>query len=264
MKLLLYFFIIILSGCNFAQAQESDNNVEITITPMQNFSGLGRVEILNKRKQAVQKLSQFFDFENYDVNNNVYQIESGLPWISAHEITCYGHGTQGASRESFGILNPLVIYYPLMAAYNFSQTTGCSDIDYLLVNRLFYNASQKLITARINYTSFYRKNKVFFRIHLSDTNARDLGYNYAYASSTKNINFAENINLSNTIVPTRGFYHRGGSCGVAGGCNNYSPRQTELEFYLTSLPADLYIKLWKNQPTDKNQVADINYHLIFE
>ncbi len=266
MKLLLNCFVFLLFlGFNFSYAQASgDETFEIPINPMQNFSGLGRVEIINKRIEAVRKLDKIFDFDNYSINSGVYQIDSGLPWISAYEVTCYGQGTRGASRESFGILNPLVMYYPLMASYDFSKTTGCSEVDYLLVNKLSYQPKQKLITAHIDYSSFYEKNKVFYRIHLSDTNARDLGYNYAYASNVKNINFAEDTNISNVIVPTRGFYHRGVSCGVSGGCNNYSPRQIELEFYITSLPAELYVKLWKKQPADKNDVADMNYHLIFQ
>ena len=187
-----------------------------------------------------------------------------MPWISAHEITCYGHGTKGPSRESLGILNPVILYYPLMAAYHFSDSTGCSETDYLLPYKLTFNSDKKRISSYIDYTSFYDKNKVFFRIHLSDTNARDLGYNYAFATKAKNIRFAESHNISTTIVPTRGFYHRGGSCGVEGGCNNYSPRQYELEFYLTALPAELNIRLWKDYPSTEKYPADVTYRLIFK
>lgn len=263
------FFICLLAFLSingkFSSAQTlNTDSVYVPIAPMENFSGMGRLEILDKRKKAVGKSVLSAELDNYSPSSEVFQIESGLPWISAYEITCYGHGTNGQSRESFAILNPLIMYYPLMAAYKFSETTGCSEVDYLLVNKLNYRKEAKLITARIDYTSFYNKNKVFYKIHLSDTNARDLGYNFAYASVANNIRFAESRNLSNTITPTRGFYHRGGSCGVAGGCNNYSPRQTELEFYITSLPAELYIKLWKNRPADENVDADMNYRLIFE
>ena len=91
-----------------------------------------------------------------------------------------------------------------------------------------------------------------------------MGYNYVYASKAENIRFAEAQNISNTVTPTRGFYHRGGSCKVEGGCNNYSPRQYELEFYLTDLPAEIDMKLWQAYPSDVDRQADISYRLIFD
>lgn len=235
----------------------------IPIKSMEEFSGLSREDILKKRQIAV-KNSIFGNRMDYMPNPSVYQIEDDLPWISAHEITCYGHGTKGPSRESMGILNPAVLYYPLMAAYNFSQSTGCSDVDYLNPYKITFNKALNQISVHINYTSFYKKNKTHFRIHLSDTNARDLGYNYVYAPKVKNIRFAEMQNISNTITPTRGFYHRGGSCGIEGGCNNYSPRQYELEFYLTDTPAEIDMNLWKNYPSDLSQKEDIQYRLFFD
>ena len=65
-------------------------------------------------------------------------------------------------------------------------------------------------------------------------------------------------------MPTRGFYHRGGSCGEPGGCNNYSPHQPELELYLEALPAEIEFKLWKYIPIRKEDEADMTYHLIFD
>ncbi|MBO6282179.1 MAG: hypothetical protein J6N49_06600 [Alphaproteobacteria bacterium] len=236
----------------------------IPIAPMEEFSGLSRTAILDKRMAAVKE-SIFNEMQPYySPSSSVFQIEDGLPWISAYEVTCYGKGIKGPSRESFAILNPPILYYPLMAMYNFSENYGCSEVDYLLVNRLTYNESQKRITAHIDYTSFYKKNKLFYKIHLSDTNARDLGYNYVYAPLAENIRFKSADNISTDIVPTRGFYHRGSSCGEPGGCNNYSPYQPELEFYITALPAEIKFKLWKYQPLKKEDNADITYRLIFE
>ena len=256
-KSIKYIFCFLLLSLS-VQAEE----INIPIKPMQEFSGLSANEILNKRISAVQ--NSIFRDKNYIPSPSVFQIEDNLPWISAHELTCYGHGTKGPSRESLGILNPTVLYYPLMAAYNFSKSTGCSKVDYLLPYKITYDSTRKQISVHFDYTSFYQKNKVFFRIHLSDTNARDLGYNYVLAPLVKNIRFAEAQNISNTITPTRGFYHRGGSCGVESGCNNYSPRQYELEFYLTALPAKLKMKLWKNYPSNENNPADVTYNLIFD
>ena len=242
----------------FARAFER----ELPISPMQSFSGLSRDVILGKRLKAVQ--NSIFVGLDYLPSPSVFQIEDNLPWISAHQVTCYGKGTDGLSRESFGILNPPVLYYAVMPSYNFSQTTGCSEVDYLLPYKITYDDVLNQISVYIDYTSFYQKNGSYVRIYLSDTNARDLGYHYVYADNVKNIRFAETKNISNTITPTRGFYHRGGSCGAKSGCNNYSPRQYELEFYLTNLPAEIRMKLWQAEPADFKQKEDISYRLIFD
>ena len=157
-------FIFFLGALWFVPSVSGAVERDLPVYPMQDFSGLSREEILNKRLAAVQD-SIFGDRADYQPSPSVFQIEDNLPWISAHEVTCYGQGTKGASRESFGILNPPVLYYSVMPSYNFSQTTGCSAVDYLLPYRITYDDELNQISVHIDYSSFYQKNKAYLRIY---------------------------------------------------------------------------------------------------
>lgn len=247
----------------------SDDNEEmkLQITPMRKLSGLSADEIKNMRRKAVS--NSIFASDKYTPNPDVYLIEDGLQWMGAYEITCNGaDGNKnignGASRESVGILNPAMIFYINMNSSHFSTRNYCSEVDYLIPYKLTYNPKTKTISAYINYKDYYEKNKVFYNNVLNDTNARDLGYNYSYMDSFENIRFKHETNLSNSVVPTQGCFHRGYSCGLPEGCNNYSPYVSEYEFYLTGVPAKIHIKLWKRQPIFEGQKADLNYELIFD
>ena len=239
----------------------------IHLSPMREFSGLSKTDVLNLRKSAVEH-SNIFKGISYIPDERIFQIEDGQPWISAYEITCFGVNTsedigKGLSRESVGILNPELLYNINIASYGFYNKTGCSEIDYLIPYKVFYNKASNTITSYIDYTSFFRKNKRFYGIVLEDANARDLGFNYGLADTTQNIRFKKNVNLSNSITPTQGFYHKGYSCGVSSGCNNYSPYESRYHFYLTKLPASIHIKLWRDFPAKESQPEDINYEIIF-
>ena len=221
----------------------------IHLSPMREFSRLSKTDVLNLRKSAVEH-SNIFKGISYIPDERIFQIEDGQPWISAYEITCFGVNTsedigKGLSRESVGILNPELLYNINIASYG------------------FYNKASNTITSYIDYTSFFRKNKRFYGIVLEDANARDLGFNYGLADKNQSIRFKENVNLSNSITPTQGFYHKGYACGVSSGCNNYSPYESRYHFYLTKLPASIHIKLWRDFPAKESQPEDINYEIIF-
>lgn len=243
--------------------------VNISLDPMQPFSGLSAREILDKRIRAVLSSPVFGDLESYVPSREVYQMEDGADWIGAYEIACYGIDDskdigRGASRESAGILNPEFLYYINIPSYGYHKTTGCSETDYLIPYKAEYDAANNRIVVYIDYSSFYRKNKVWHAIVLSDANARDLGYKYAFADIAENIRFRSQDNLSARLTPTVGFYHRGFSCGKQNGCNNYSPYTEGYRFYLTALPAELDIKLWKKRPASADKTPDIRYKIVFK
>ncbi|MCQ2965942.1 MAG: hypothetical protein MJ250_04285 [Alphaproteobacteria bacterium] len=236
--------------------------------PLENFSGLSVQEILSKRKDAVQS-SKYFGNLDYSPSNKVFQIEDHLPWISAHEISCYGLKStdisRGPSRESVGILNPELLYYVNISTISIRvNNTECSSADYFIPDYITLDKSAKQITAHINYSAFFNKNHAHNWIILSDSNARDFGYNYAYADLASNLQFQDKNNLASGIMTTRGFYHRGGACKLPSGCNNYSPYNNGIVFYLKGVPAVLRIKLWKNHPTNPSDPADITYVMKFE
>lgn len=241
----------------------------VFLRDMQPFSGLSKNEILQKRTDAVRRSIVFGDAD-YTPSPAVFQIEDGAPWIGAYEVSCNGTDRSpdigaGASRESLGILNPELLFYVLIPSFGFKYKGGyCSPVDYLAPYSVDYDAVARTITARIDVTSFYRKNGYYSVVILADANARDLGYRYAFATQADNIVFKDGSNLSTRIIATAGFYHRGGSCGKSGGCNNYSPYERGYHFNLADAPASLTVKLWKDRPSDERQPADMTYRLLFD
>ena len=243
----------------------------IVLSPMEKFSGLSRTDVLNKRISAVKTSSVFGNIPDYRPSGSVFQIEDGLPWIGAHELTCYGiSGSKdigkGESRESVGILNPELLFVINMASFAFHDRTGCSSVDYLIPYRAYYNKPLNTISAYIDYSGFYRKNRIYTNFILEDANARDLGYNYVFADKIKNVRFKDQTNFSTEITSTSGFFHRGGSCRAPGGCNNYSPYEVRYDFAPVdpTAPMSLHIKLWKNRPAGTSEPADINYELVLQ
>jgi len=52
--------------------------------------------------------------------------------------------------------------------------------------------------------------------------------------------------------------HCGNSCQYAGGCNNMSPAQPDIdEFDCSQLPARANIRLWKGAPLTKDSKPDL-------
>ncbi|HAW33519.1 MAG TPA: hypothetical protein DCX19_02630 [Alphaproteobacteria bacterium] len=242
----------------------------VPLNGMQRFSGLSRDEILQKRKAAMFQSTVFGGRSGYAPSAAVFQIDDGAPWIGAYQIACVGVGDTrdigaGLSRESVGILNPELLFYINVPSYAFqSRGVPCSDDDYLIPYRVDYDSLRKRITARVGYSPLHRKTGRYDSVVLQDANARDLGYNYAFAAVADNVRFKNDSNLSNRIVQTSGFYHRGFSCGAPEGCNNYSPYETGYHLYLTDLPAELTVKLWKEYPRSENDPADMTYRMIFD
>jgi hypothetical protein len=90
---------------------------------------------------------------------------------------------------------------------------------------------------------------------LATYNARDFGYNFL-AIDTLRSRGALTPNAATIVVPNLHFIHRGGSCGYPGGCNNMSPHQPEINFYVRNLPVTVVVKLWKAAPSAPQQDAD--------
>ncbi len=259
----LFFSVFFFSGEGYAET--------IPVAPMREFSGLTKAEITGMRLYAVQNSRVFGNIPDYRPSDAVFQIEDGYPWIGAYEITCHGvRGSsdigRGESRESVGILNPELLFVINMPSFAFHSTTGCSPVDYLIPSRVDYNRMSRTISAFIDASGFYRKNRTLFGVILEDANARDLGYNHVFADDVQNIRFKESVNFSTEITQTSGFFHRGYSCGKSEGCNNYSPYESRYHFYIPDPGnfARLHIKLWKERPENEHAPADMNYELIFQ
>ena len=255
------------------ELNDYDKNAEvvnINIEPLEEFSGLSVKDILSMREEAVKSSPLFVNRTEYKPSEEVFRIEDGLQWISAYQVCCIGtnHNSdigKGVSRESLGILNPELMFYTTVPTYTYfvEQKIACTKDDYLLPYKANYTPADNTIHVYIRYKPLKEKLGHFDYIYISDSNAHDLGYNYAFADSISNLRFYTDKFVSE-VIKTRGYYHRGYACGLQEGCNNYSPHETGYTFYLTDLPAKLHIKLWNQQPTSTSQEADLNYEMIFE
>ena len=248
--------------------------VDIPISPMQNFSGLSKNRIVEKRIEAVGT-SPIFSHLNYSPSANFFQIKDGAPWISANGALHWSnlHDSEkitGVSRDSVGILNPELLYYIAL-----TENEDCQR-SYKVLYKDFYFIPYKVkYTPRTKTITAYIKNDrveggKYQPICLSDSNANDLGYKYAYMDSYTNVGFYRdgeynNNYLTSGVKETKGYYMHGPACGLPGGCNNYAPYWSYYNyFYLKDLPATVHIKLWKHYPYSVSQEADINFEMIFE
>lgn len=238
------------------------------------LSGKSKKEIYDIRKDYVR--SSIFANEDYEPSEEVFgQIESGKPWISANvckDPKTHNMRTTGASEESRFIVNPNVLValeYPFSYS-NYPDEDWCADDTInMLPEILEYDGYKKEIKVYYRRLPF-STNDDFSFYQFNGLNARDLGYRYAYVdmakSSFKPV-FTDSDNIGTRAVEFRNFLHLGGSCGVEGGCNNGSPRQTYLEFKQSETDysysnGEIYIKLWRKEPSSVEDEADIVEKII--
>lgn len=215
---------------------------------------------------------------NYTPSDTVFgQIQDNKPWWGLITKNPGEHSIDGLSEESRYINNPLLLVgvgdssflhvpevakpgnYPKPTSLSFCPSKKTITVVYNLLN---YCREQGLLN---NDDTFWEDGEIGDLV-LECINARDFGYNFAYAYSSQNISFKDpNNNLSTNVQQLQDFLHTGGSCGYAGGCNNASPYQGFL--YLIApkiLPASIGIKLWKQQPQDINSPPDLYYIVNFQ
>jgi len=252
---------------NPADELEGSVGESILVKPMMPLSGLSVKEILELRRDAVSYTIALGDVSRYEPSDKVFIIEDGLPWIGAYQVSCIGTDGnekigEGDSRESLPILNPEILYHFNIPYYN-DDVSLCSPLDYMIPKRLVYHKDKNTIVAYIEFSDLVGKRGHNF-LFASDANARDFGYNFAYADRFYKIQFKQERNFSQQITKTTGLWHRGYACGLKEGCNNYSPQNDIIYFKTVDLPAAINIKLWKNEPKSPEQSADINYMIVFE
>ncbi len=238
----------------------------LTINPLEDYNFMSKKDIYRIRKKYVAK--SLFASANYEPSEAVFgQIEDGKYWWGLSQIICdQGSDTaSGLSAMSRFINNPNIL---IAAFFPFSYTKKpemewyCNaDFPKFIPYELLYDKTKNLITAKYKLGKIAIENN--HNMILFGMNARDFGYEYMYISKLSGIQMKEVNNASKSIHQLRDYIHNGGSCGMRGGCNNISPRQTELEYYVKSLPASMEIKLWKSSPISSMIDADINYKIIF-
>ena len=248
----------------------ANNNIkQIKINQPTPLSYKTKAEVYELRKKYVA--DSVFASDDYEPSEAVFgQIEDNKPWVSVNGCR-YNHEpavVDGPSEETRFLNNPSVligISYPYYLPFQ-QNNPKCTQIDFPF--KAEYNQKQKEITVYYKDELLkYANNKYIINEQMLDgTNARDLGYPYAFVSLNKsqNIKFISETNISNSIAEFQNFIHLGGSCAVEGGCNNGSPRQEELVFTKEKQKeqAVIYIKLWKNRPLTPSEPADVKEKII--
>ena len=258
---------------NTSVASNSIVNIEFN-KPM-NFNGMPKDIILAYRKNAL-KMSPIFSEMQYSPSVEVFRIEDHLPWISINGALHFNsiavnERVVGPSRESIGILNPELLYYISVMENEDGISNDFKplykDFDFT-PHKIEYNSQTNTITVYTKGPKY--EGGGYQPLFLSDSNAHDLGYRYAYMDSSENVGFYtdepyRNNTLKSKIQSPEGFYMCGSACGVEGGCNNYAPYWQYYNFlFLRRLPARFNIKLWHNRPQTTQAPADINFEMVFE
>ena len=249
--------------------------VNINVKEPMNFNGLPRNTVLSLRENVL-KTSPIFSEMSYSPSSEVFRIVDNKPWISLEGALHFNSRPAnqrivGLSRESIGILNPEFLYYVSLTENEDGITDDFKPLYkdfYFIPYKAEYNRQTNTITVYIKGPKY--EGGGHQPIFLSDSNAHDLGYRYAYMESSENVGFYtdepyRNNTLKSKIQSPEGFYMCGSACGVEGGCNNYAPYWQYYNFlFLRRLPARFNIKLWHNRPQTTQAPADINFEMVFE
>lgn len=257
---------------------QNDNSIyNIAINEPTELDFLTKQQVFDIRKKYAA-MSPAVIPADYTPSDTVFgQIEDNKPWWGLITTKPGEHSIDGLSEESRFVNNPLLLVgvtdssfrrvleleipgnYPKPTSLSFYPSKKTIIVVY---NLLDYCREQGLLN---NDGTFWVDGKIGDLV-LECINARDFGYNYAYAYSAPNIAFNnKNDNLTTGVYQINDFLHTGGSCRYPGGCNNASPYQGFL--YLDApkmLPASIGIRLWKQKPQDMNSPADLYYIINFQ
>ncbi len=252
----------------------------LPINPPQEYNGFTKQQIYDIRKNFVKK--SIFNTPQYSPNDEIFgRIVDGKPWWGINQIVCSPYKqkdfdrTTGISAVSKYINNPnmlIQVMFPFNYNLEYDRIGYCSsEYSKTIPYQLVYLKKENLIIAKYkldkrvlkSYLNWNGEKRKYF-LNIVGLNAKDFGYNYAYAYNLKNMHMTEKNNLSNKLTSFLDFIHLGGSCKHPQGCNNLSPYQANLDFELDYLPAEMTIKLWKKKPMNNYTKADFYYRLVFE
>lgn len=259
--------------------QNDTSTYNISINEPTELDFLSKQQVFDIRKQYAAMYPAFIH-ANYTPSDAVFgRIEDNKPWWGLIGVMFAGpgqHSIDGLSEESRVINNPLLLFmvdpnfwfvdlklggasiYPKPVSLSFQPSKKTINVVYDITN---YNTEANNYLVKNANETFGGSNNYT----LEGVNARDFGYNYAYAYSIQNIRFADSGNdLSTKVQQLLDFLHTGGSCGYPDGCNNASPTQKFLDFTEIALPAQLKISLWKQMPRDEYAPADLYYIINFQ
>ncbi|MGN0017530.1 MAG: hypothetical protein ACI37S_00640 [Candidatus Gastranaerophilaceae bacterium] len=248
---------------------------DILVNRPTNLSYKSKKYVYDTRKKYV--MESIFAKNGYEPSEEVFgSIESGKPWIENNQCKMHGEPSwkvKGPSEETRFINNPamlVAIEFPFSIS-NYPNEEYCQKpVNNLEPASIKYSKEKNEIVVIYDWLPYTTYNNHTFYT-FNGLNARDLGYKYAYIEKSKSTyipDFMSSVNMANNVIEFVNYIHVGGSCGIEGGCNNGSPRQSYLEFKENFREykyrnKEIYIKLWKNKPKSADDVPDIVERIIF-
>ncbi len=253
---------------------EEDSGISIEINEHISLSEKTKEEIFDLRKDYVS--NSIFASPNYEPSEEVFgQIIDQMPWISTDFCSSapdWIANIDGPAIHSIYITNPsipILLDLPYYLSKN-DPNDRCSTMTYYLTPlEATYSEEKKEVTVTYPLPHVMHSNAAF---QLVGVNARDFGYNYIFLDedkSTYKIKYMEEDNVSNKVIRLEDFIHLGTACHHESGCNNLSPMKNDLEFQppepssVTKSKVQLYLKLWKEEPSSAYAEPDFTERIIF-
>jgi hypothetical protein len=181
---------------------------------------------------------------------------------------------KGASEESRFILNPYLLV-ALNERYAFRISGGPAKLE----PRVFYPMPLRLVWSRdgtsghawYDVSTFFEECLLNMHpttaekqeLELVMYNARDLGLPYCAVDGEGCRNVSTPLADGQAhFIPF--MLHCGASSGYPGGSNNMSPDAPEFSVTINDLPAELVIKLWRREPADAGDPADVTFTISMD
>lgn len=263
--------------------------VAIGLRPPVELDGLTRDEVYALRTAAVLAQPELM-MGSYQPSDAVFgQIVDGLPWWGMVGQWYYGSGErsiEGPSEEARFIENPYLLLwaefygFSFYGAEAFAWSPAAADVvsrdDFPLtceVEGVRWNPRERRAEVTYDVTGCLATMNAYLvqpltveangYFDLVGYNARDMNLNYLSVARADVVN-VDRYGAWEDVVRIPHYIHQGGSCGYPGGCNNMSPASPALDnWFLTALPAEMEVRLWRQNPGVASDAPDMVVTLYF-
>lgn len=213
----------------------------------------------------------FAKLVNYEPREDIWgKADDSANWIAFNRTVCFDKNTdcarkvKGLSAASRIINNPMLLVAPmLIGTYNINESFPiCSDTGMQLIPQSIYlDVLNSKIIVTYKGTAVLTKCKF---LQLTGFNARDFGLEWGFVNKSQNILFPYKDNVSKKIFKFQDEIVVS-KCSENSDkkCNIIAPIDDKLVFNITSFPANIEIKLWKNKPIHKSINPKFNMEIRF-
>lgn len=259
--------------------QASTASLEIPIQKPIDLNFRSKSEILELRRRYVA-LTPNLVAHPYEPSAEVFgAIEDNKPWWGLAGQGIWGPGQNsslGESEESRFIANPFLLAGANPAVAEIWAPEKIHDEDWQRADFpvcweptfLKWWPQQSLMQVEYPVSQFnqdlynwrmkMRNEEITPAFGIVAYNAIDFNLNWIYIDTARSLNI-ENINHPAAEAVKIGQYiHCGGTCGIAGGCNNMSPQVRAIDrIKYKALPARVWVSLWRSKPGNINMKPDM-------